>query len=471
MTHPPRASGRDRRSLASLAGLCAGATCLLGCGSEPPAGIWDGGFGTGACTPGTTGQFTCTPDPGSWPADCAGEEEGLELANLGDFSGTNPAFVSGGVPSALNWYVYVDRSGDGRITSFTRSWEAPLAPDPFPRCGSDTTPMAIHIQGGPFYGWGGGFGTSAKDWLGGSTLPDHAFDCGSATGGSLCPRYDLPDYLQGKMVDASGYEGIAVWARRGPDSQGGLRVNVGDWDTDDDISYLTYNADPTLPRNCERVRECGCTNHKPCQAWDEGPLDYANDPALAATHPNLASWGRSTDASASSTCAYPSAASSSKPAFYCESPDADVVPGTWTTAATETRCNACNTTRCNEPYEAYPNGAPVGNSGVLDAAFFGKPCTAHTQRSGLSASFCFDPAKDPVPAEADQQCGDHWMRGIYLSNDWRLYLVPFTQMQQQGFGKRFGKMDPSRVTMVRLTWDGGYVDFWIGKVAFYRHKR
>lgn len=31
-------------------------------------------------------------------------------------------------------------------------------------------------------------------------------------------------------------------------------------------------------------------------------------------------------------------------------------------------------------------------------------------------------------------------------------------------------MDLKHVTMVRLTWDGGYVDYWIGKVAFYRHK-
>ena len=59
---------------------------------------------------------------------------------------------------------------------------------------------------------------------------------------------------------------------------------------------------------------------------------------------------------------------------------------------------------------------------------------------------------------------------IYLTNDWHLYLVPFASMQQQGFGKRFGKMDTGHLTMVRLTWDGGYVDYWIGKVAFYRHK-
>jgi hypothetical protein len=38
------------------------------------------------------------------------------------------------------------------------------------------------------------------------------------------------------------------------------------------------------------------------------------------------------------------------------------------------------------------------------------------------------------------------------------------------WAKRFGRFDPRHVTMVRLTWDGGYVDFWIGKMGFYRRR-
>jgi len=102
--------------------------------------------------------------------------------------------------------------------------------------------------------------------------------------------------------------------------------------------------------------------------------------------------------------------------------------------------------------------------------FNSKPCTPYTTRSGISTSFCFNPATDPPPAESDQQCGDHWISGIYLTNQWTLYLVPFNSMLQQGFGKKQAKMDLHAVTMVRLTWDGGYIDYWIGKVAFYKHK-
>ena len=41
---------------------------------------------------------------------------------------------------------------------------------------------------------------------------------------------------------------------------------VGDKYTDDDIAYIMYRDDPTQPRYCERVRECGCLNHKSCVA-------------------------------------------------------------------------------------------------------------------------------------------------------------------------------------------------------------
>ena len=64
------------------------------------------------------------------------------------------------------------------------------------------------------------------------------------------------------MKDVSAWEGISFWARRGPDSQAGFRVLVGDKYTDDDIAYLMYRIDPMLPRYCERVRECGCLNHR-----------------------------------------------------------------------------------------------------------------------------------------------------------------------------------------------------------------
>jgi len=41
---------------------------------------------------------------------------------------------------------------------------------------------------------------------------------------------------------------------------------------------------------------------------------------------------------------------------------------------------------------------------------------------------------------------------------------------QQGWAKRSNKLDTTAISVVRFTWDGGWVDFWIDDVRFYRHK-
>lgn len=411
----------------------------------------DGSWPTGNCSyQGATGQYTCTPDPGSKPADCEPEEADLEFVTIGDFSKGLPDPDPKNRSKADHWYVYIDKSGTGRISSFSKGWSTPLHIDPSPLCGKQ---VALHIQGGPFWGWGGGFGTSAKDWLRyPESHDDNAFNCFKNPDSSLCPKADVPEYLSGAMVDVSEYEGVAIWARRGPDSQGGVRVNVGDQYTDDDISYLTYQKDPQLPRRCERVRECACTNHKECMTWEQSPLD----------NPKLTQWSSEVRATSEDfelwSCRYAGT--------YCEDPESGIVPGYQATDGPQTRCNTCGITRCEEPYEAYPDGV----SNTKDMQFNGRPCTPFTSRSGIASSYCYDPQADPTPAEADEQCGDHWIKAIYLTTDWKLYRVPFTSMLQQGFAKKQAKLDLKHVTVVRLTWDGGYIDYWISKIAFYRHK-
>ena len=113
-----------------------------------------------------------------------------------------------------------------------------------PRCTDVPNPMnrTIDIQGGPFLAWGGGVGMSVKDFTGMTNVTDY----------------------RTVLKDVSDYEGISFWARRGPDSQVGFRVLVGDKYTDDDIAYLNYKQRPLMPRFCERVRECACLNHRAC---------------------------------------------------------------------------------------------------------------------------------------------------------------------------------------------------------------
>ena len=133
-------------------------------------------------------------------------------------------------------------------------------------------------------------------------------------------------------------------------------------------------------------------------------------------------------------------------------------------------CNTCTQTRCNERYPAYPDDTQPGATTGIDRQFWGKPCTPFTYRNGISSMFCFNPAMGEKPAETTEQCGDHWTRVVNLSNEWQFYTVPFNQMGQQGWAKRSNSLDLTTVSVVRFTWDGGWIDFWIDDVRFYRRR-
>jgi len=99
----------------------------------------------------------------------------------------------------------------------------------------------------------------------------------------------------------------------------------------------------------------------------------------------------------------------------------------------------------------------------------GKPCTPTTYRSGTQTSLCRNP-DEPV-VENDQQCGDHFTFPLHLSTDWKLYLVPFSQMFQQGYAKQAATFDLTSISAVRLTWDAGNIDYYIDDLRFFRYKR
>lgn len=109
-----------------------------------------------------------------------------------------------------------------------------------------------------------------------------------------------------------------------------------------------------------------------------------------------------------------------------------------------------------------------------DRQFDGRPCTPCDLRNGIQSGFCFDAGRDPAdrpPAETDQQRGDHWTLPLHLTADGQLYIVPFQSMYQQGFGRRWPLFDTASVSVVRLDWDGGYIDHFIDGIHLYRVRR
>ena len=414
----------------STAQLTVGGTILfvagMGCGTRPPPGLLDGGvpYSTGVC------QHTCTRDPGPPPMTeeaCSEAEVGLELARpmVWDFEPT-PMLPD----RADSLYSYTDNTepiasffvdeGGGRLAKIT--WQ------PFttvmPRCGNPTN-RVIHVQGGPFLGWGGGIGTS--------------FQYHQTLGGrKTTPATDIPASAAGIMFDASEWEGVSFWARRGPDSQSGFRVSIGDKQTDDDVSYLMHRDAPTLPRFCERVRECACLNHMPCTEV----TDLSTIPAECGPSAGQPVTGRT----------------------FCGQPLPLVSGDVPANSGTYVQCNTCSDTRCNERYPAYPD-----DNAQTDVQFAGKQCRPATYRNGVSSAFCL--AADEKVPEPDEQCGDHWTKTVALTNEWQFFKVPFTHMIQQGWAKKFAALDATAVSVLRFTWDGGWVDYYIDDVTFYRYKR
>jgi hypothetical protein len=408
----------------------------------------------GLCTPdrnpGAVCQHTCTPDPGPRLVNCAEAEANYEFGTvLWTFDRT----MTENGTNARGMYSYTDNStlistfriwDSGLQKLVAKTWEPPTAI--LPRCSDQPNDnnKTIHIQGGPFLAWGGGVGIGMKN---------HP----SVIGGLAT----MADVEREAIEDVSAWEGVSFWARRGPDSQAGFRVLVGDRYTDDDIAYLMYRMDPKTPLHCQRVRECGCLNHRTCVAVH---LEKSPPPGMMIE-----------------SLVIPTACEPDPQHLlgidvmqFCGTPE--VISGA--ESAGFSTCNTCAQTKCDERWPAYPDDhatsdgledAAAGSRFGTDRQFYGKPCSPYTMRNGTFGYWCFDPATER-PAETTEQCGDHWTRVVNLSNEWQFYTVPFSAMAQQGWAKRQAALDLKSVSVVRFTWDGGWVDFWIDDVRFYRTK-
>ncbi len=374
-------------------------TTVVGCGSRGGGTVGPPMEPTGPCI------GTCVPDPGSRPPNCAAEQAGLEFLSVWNFDDIKEF---DGVPQAYGrgLYAYTDKSTPNISPS---GYEQPATP--VERCGPTN---AMHIHGGPFRGWGGGVGVSFKN------IDRSRCEPGAAQPGDCRP---IPGDFAGLTLDLNQWEGISLWARRGPNSQASVRVGMGDQNTDDDISFRTSLV-PANPRNCERNRECSCPNQKPCSPYVvPGTTDLT---------------------------------------YYCWDPADGTVPVTMADERT-LATDKCGTSKCKDDYPAFP--------GEGDPSFNASACTPYSFNNGTGASYCFTPGKDHVPYDNTQTCGDHWVFPVTLTTDWHLYFVPFTVLQQQGFGKKFARPELAVASMLRLMWDVGWVDYWVDDVGFYRRVR
>jgi hypothetical protein len=341
---------------------------------------------------------------------------------------------------------------------------------PIERCG--VVNDALHVRGGPFREWGGGvgrrlvnFATNAAAALG-TTCPLPPPPERDPATPSFCPHFDPrlddapghtlsdgtvrlppdPTLAYAMTVDLTEWEGVSFWARRGPDSQGGFRIAIGDRNTDDDIAFLEFNSGLT-PR-CSRIKQCECRQQ------DKLCLPLYPDVTPNKTY----CWNPATD--------YPPATDDWQP-----TPDAPFPPSFNPDTAGWERCGNWS---CDQPYAAFENEPDFAFS-TPDNEDEGKRgtnvCAPYAFATDQTGMYCYDPVKGPPPAESTERCGDTWLDPVGLSTDWQFFKVPFTELRQEGWAKRFPRLDLSAVTMIRFTWSVGWVDYWIDDVRFYRRKK
>lgn len=398
----------------------------------------------GGCIP-TAPLTSGTPAPVVAPVDCARAEQGLEFGpfTIADFEASlnhtvydtqqDCASHVETYSSAEFFYSYFD----GTSTIGNPGYQPRTAAEA--RCVGNPNNHVMHMTGGPYLGWGGGMGVAMMHFaqdrglcpIGNVTRTDRPSYCAPASAAN-------DNQVAFAAMNLSEWDGVAVWARRGPTSQPLLRVLVGTKDTDDDIAFLMYDpSNPRKPLYCQRVRDCGCAiNDSGAMSSDPQCLNFDAQPA----EPKL--------------CYPPD--DPFRPGYYCGRPGA--TPGSLNNGR-----NYCNTSACDAAYPAYPNV-------THDPQFYRKACTPFTTRSGAQMSLCYDPATE-TPPESDQQCGDHFTFPLQLTTEWKLYLVPFKQMYQQGFGKKATTFDLTSISLVRLTWEAGPIDYYVDDLRFYRVKR
>lgn len=365
------------------------------------------------------------PDWGSKPVDVAKAERGHQFAWLWDLDPSREG-------KAWATFTYDDNTSDFVLPIRDPSktgwgwggWE-PLS-DPVPA--GEGPLFAVRFKGGPFTEYGGGFGMSLR------TISNSYSDAllprsSNASIGLLeqTPSAEFPNPSAG-AYDLTTWDGLAAWVRRGPDGQSTLRLGLTERNSAEDLNssgVVDYSA--MKPQGieegqyCRRWRTCGCGAGTPC--------------TLVSGTPDQ---------------------------FRCYDPELDsAAPGD--VLANQIKYPHCGTTRCKD-------GNPSTIGPDPDPLFKDKSCSPTLTSDGHSDMFCYDPATDPLPPAKRERCNNPFSRGITVTTDWQLLKVPFSELRQADEGNVAAEMDLKSVKQLVVTYSGGWTDFWVANVGFYREQ-
>lgn len=367
-----------------------------------------------------------TPDPGSrlrfdTPAAreqaCAGHA-GLELSAWHhDFEprgtasvGVAPFFAVYDDKTEGSWHTPEDAAFYPEFGSKRDSSVWGLAADTIqngPSCDGAPNDWALHVRGGRFNYFGGG--------------AEHPFSLDCPTQQEACDLAvdAVGDGRPDKAFNASSYDGVAFWARRGPDGSSGLMVLLQDKYTSDRLARTSQTGTAGIGY-CQRIKQCypTCADGASCV-----PVRFGDDAADV---------------------------------YRCVPEGVDPASSLMEKALLQKLYPPCGQSACLPPtYDP-------------DVDYNDTQCKPYNF-TGLEENYwCFG---DEPPAPPQERCGDGFVSNLSLSTDWTFYKIPFESFQQVGFGKKAPPNDVPQKTLYSLAFlfSVGYADFYVDNLSFYRN--
>jgi hypothetical protein len=375
-----------------------------------------------------------TPDPGSDPIDCSPLAD-IELSPFftttfepdptqGNLLGVGVAYSSYDDQTYGSFRVTGDASWyPGLATLHTNSTYWGLAADQItdgPSCDGQPNGWAMHFRGGRYNYYGAGVENPLAAIV--PCPPGSDFCPQPAAQGATLDPVGLPlqnpdgqpfeQQAPHQYWDVSTYDGVVLWARCGPDSAADVLVTLQDKHTSDDLNRENQTF-------CQRIKTCSptCLSGLPCTL--EGPNTQDPSPRYRCFDPAVGM--AQIDAPSEIEAVYP----------------------------------LCGPSACLSPYYD------------VDLDFDPTECKPYEFSGAQVGYYCY--GGQPPPTE-DERCGDAWVAPITLTTNWQIFVVPFTQFRQVGFGKPAPFMDLHSIAELAFEVPIGWADVYIDNVTFYRQR-
>jgi len=416
-------------------------------------------------------------DPGPTCTNCQAGDA-YEIMTVVDFEeGYGPAWIDYGEPGAAVEPHSVGAACDASVNvpaPYYGLQAVDLSTQPGgARCASR---YALHMEGGPFKTWGGGYATQflsvrGQKWVDQYCPPD--LPAGPATtgigiapvaSGESCSFWATPVSGQPSRtgIDVSQFEGLSLWARRGPGGASTLRIALLDGNTAPESALSAEQQG--LPPPCKRVVSC-CQS---CLLDHHAYLDASVDPT---TNQETLSAVEEDDY----RCIVDGEAPSPIQLHPGSELDAsDFLYRNGCTNELKASADEHNTQNIKSAWDSWNRDhKPCCPKTVAEDPKYGgdfkDECAPYVFKYDYSSgNYCQLPG-EKLPEKNDNRCDDGFEAPIVVDTEWKLFRIPWSELRRSTLGRP--PLDPHGIWTIRIYPGAGWLDTYIDDIGFYRKRQ